>query len=260
MGTVPTRLGLGLLLILGFLAAPVAAHGQGTDQDPGERTPDRPGLATRTFGTPLVSHTLQAFAFAAFDAAANNVVAANGMGSRFCTASCTFEAALHLPAGALVQAIELAACDTNPAASVTASLIRIPAPEGSAAVLASRTTGAPNIPGCTFFQQFLATAHTVDNHNNTYIIQVAITGNASTTRFQAVRIFYTLQVSPAPAVATFNDVPTGHAFFRFIEALVAAGITTGCDTSPPLYCPDNPVTRGQMAAFISRALGLQFAP
>ena len=74
-------------------------------------------------------------------------------------------------------------------------------------------------------------------------MRVFISGTDSTTRFQAVRIFYHLQVSPAPAPATFTDVPTSHIFFRFIEALAAAGITTGCNASPPLYCPD-PLRRG----------------
>ncbi len=43
-----------------------------------------------------------------------------------------------------------------------------------------------------------------------------------------------------------------------IERLAAAGITTGCN--PPtndLYCPEDPVTRAQMASFLGRALGLQ---
>ncbi len=42
-----------------------------------------------------------------------------------------------------------------------------------------------------------------------------------------------------------------------IEKLAAAGITKGCN--PPTndrFCPDNPVTRGQMAAFLKRAFGL----
>ena len=42
-----------------------------------------------------------------------------------------------------------------------------------------------------------------------------------------------------------------------IERLAAAGITTGCN--PPAndrYCPDDKVTRGQMAAFLVRALDL----
>ena len=41
-----------------------------------------------------------------------------------------------------------------------------------------------------------------------------------------------------------------------IEAIFAAGITTGCSVSPSLFCPTEPVTRGQMAAFLSRALDL----
>ena len=65
-----------------------------------------------------------------------------------------------------------------------------------------------------------------------------------------------LDVSPAPGTASFNDVPLGHPFFRFIEALKASGITAGCSVSPPLYCPDSPLTRGQMAVFLSIALGL----
>jgi hypothetical protein len=70
------------------------------------------------------------------------------------------------------------------------------------------------------------------------------------------RVVDALQVSPAPPVPTFNDVPTTHQFFQFIEALHASGITGGCSVSPPLYCPDNPVTRGQMAVFLAKALGL----
>ena len=59
--------------------------------------------------------------------------------------------------------------------------------------------------------------------------------------------------------ATFSDVPTTHMFWRHVEAFYNAGITVGCSQSPKLYCPDNPVTRGEMAVFIERALG-KFAP
>ena len=78
------------------------------------------------------------------------------------------------------------------------------------------------------------------------------------TQIRAVRLFYQLQVSPAPATATFGDVPTTHPFFPFVQALVAAGITGGCSVSPPLFCPDDVVTRKQMAAFFARALGLHW--
>ncbi|MDJ0925785.1 MAG: S-layer homology domain-containing protein [Acidimicrobiia bacterium] len=42
-----------------------------------------------------------------------------------------------------------------------------------------------------------------------------------------------------------------------INSIAAAGVTRGCD--PPTntsFCPDDPVTRGQMASFLVRALGL----
>jgi hypothetical protein len=51
----------------------------------------------------------------------------------------------------------------------------------------------------------------------------------------------------------FADVPVGHPFCGFIERLAEDGITGGCTESN--FCPDDPVTRGQMAAFIEAALG-----
>ncbi|MDX2342405.1 MAG: right-handed parallel beta-helix repeat-containing protein, partial [Acidimicrobiia bacterium] len=55
----------------------------------------------------------------------------------------------------------------------------------------------------------------------------------------------------------FIDVPIGSLFFGDIEWLDGAGITKGCN--PPTndrFCPEQPVTRGQMAAFLTRALDL----
>jgi hypothetical protein len=71
-----------------------------------------------------------------------------------------------------------------------------------------------------------------------------------------VEIWWRRVVSDPPGTATFNDVPTSHPFFQFIEALNAAGITGGCGNGN--YCPDGPVTRGQMAVFLSKALGLHW--
>ena len=56
--------------------------------------------------------------------------------------------------------------------------------------------------------------------------------------------------------AHFDDTD-GSVFEADIAALAAAGITRGCN--PPdntRFCPDDRVTRGQMAAFLVRALGL----
>ncbi len=58
---------------------------------------------------------------------------------------------------------------------------------------------------------------------------------------------------PAETAAGFTDTENNtHA--ADIDALAAAGITVGCATDPLRYCPDQPVTRAEMATFLSRAL------
>jgi hypothetical protein len=57
-----------------------------------------------------------------------------------------------------------------------------------------------------------------------------------------------------PYQGYFNDIPAGQWFTGFVEHLFEHNITTGCSTSPPLYCPFSNVTREQMAVFIIRAL------
>ena len=75
--------------------------------------------------------------------------------------------------------------------------------------------------------------------------------------FGGARITWRRQVSPAPSTPTFGDVPASDGAFPFIEALAASGITAGCTGGH--YCPDAPLTRRQMAVFLSKALGLHWA-
>jgi trimeric autotransporter adhesin len=58
----------------------------------------------------------------------------------------------------------------------------------------------------------------------------------------------------APSTPDFADVSPDHRFAEDIAWIASQGVTQGC--APSQYCPDHKVTRGQMAAFISRALGL----
>jgi len=74
--------------------------------------------------------------------------------------------------------------------------------------------------------------------------------------FGAAVVSWRRTVAPAPSVATFADVPTSHPFFPFVEALASSGITTGCGGQN--FCPGDPLTRGQMAAFLAKALGLHW--
>ena len=54
----------------------------------------------------------------------------------------------------------------------------------------------------------------------------------------------------------FGDVPCPGPLTDWIEQLYVEGVTGGCQASPLLYCPGNPVLRGQMAAFLTKAFGL----
>ncbi len=49
----------------------------------------------------------------------------------------------------------------------------------------------------------------------------------------------------------FSDVPATHPLFRYVQKLRELGITAGCSAST--YCPEDPVTRSQMALFVVRA-------
>lgn len=92
----------------------------------------------------------------------------------------------------------------------------------------------------------------------TLILGVEVAPSGGTQFFGSVQVWWKRSVSPAPVAASFNDVPTNHPFFQFIEALKSSGITGGCNAAPPLFCPDSPVTRGQMAVFLAKALGLHW--
>lgn len=58
----------------------------------------------------------------------------------------------------------------------------------------------------------------------------------------------TFHYTPEPY---FSDVPPQHPYFRYIQRMRDLGVTTGCTATQ--YCPDAPVTRGQMAVFLIRA-------
>jgi hypothetical protein len=63
-----------------------------------------------------------------------------------------------------------------------------------------------------------------------------------------------LELPSPPAGDRFSD--DDGIFESDIEAIAAAGITLGCNPEGTWFCPSHPVTRGQMAAFLARALDL----
>ena len=79
----------------------------------------------------------------------------------------------------------------------------------------------------------------------------------SVTRAQmATFLVRAFQLAPAQSPAGFGDIE-GNTHAANIDALAAAGITAGCSNDPLLYCPNQAVTRAQMATFLHRALNHQ---
>ena len=63
------------------------------------------------------------------------------------------------------------------------------------------------------------------------------------------------------AEGEFVDVPSNYWAVEHIYKIFDAGITTGCSKNPLKYCPENNVTRDQMAIFLGRGIhGSSFTP
>lgn len=163
---------------------------------------------------------------------------------------------LNLPSGSQIVGLEVVGCD-NSVSDITATLRECAGADGGCtSVATAESTGVNGVCG-TFPSTNQNLNATVQNAGSTYVLEVSMPSSLLSLR--RVKVSYRRQISPAPGAATFGDVGTGHQFFQQIEALVAAGVTSGCAVGPPrLYCPADAVSRGQMAAFLARALGLSW--
>ena len=168
------------------------------------------------------------------------------------SAPCVLIATVSLPSGALIDGIDLEACDGDAVGQFGFALAQFSVPV-QVGTFVSPVFQSGATPGCGVFPVVMS--RTVDNTAEKLVFDVNLQ-TGTNLGFTTARVHYKLQVSPAPGSATFGDVPTNHPFFQFVEALAASGITGGCGNGN--YCPDNPVTRGQMAVFLSKALGLHF--
>jgi len=78
--------------------------------------------------------------------------------------------------------------------------------------------------------------------------------NATVTRGQMAAFLHrALPDLPVGATTDFSD-DDDSVFEPDIEWLAATGITSGCNAAGTKFCPNATVTRGQMAAFLHRAL------
>ena len=62
----------------------------------------------------------------------------------------------------------------------------------------------------------------------------------------------------SPPIPLFTDVPASNIFFPWIQEMEQLGITSGC--GPTTYCPNDPVTQGQISVFLMRGAFNQLLP
>ncbi len=166
-----------------------------------------------------------------------------------------FGAPIALPTGAAVSGFWVDYCDSNAIEDVCGQLADCPTPSGPCVLYPALAACTSGTPGCG--SKWITTPGlVVNNFTRTRFVWVTLEAGDGTTTMRDVIVVYKLQISPAPGTATFSDVPTNHPFFQHIEALASSGITAGCGGGN--YCPDAPLTRGQMAVFLAKALGLHW--
>ena len=164
----------------------------------------------------------------------------------------------NIPTGALVFGMQIEACDGNASDRILVDFYECPSPADFGLLRATVETGIAATPGCGFFNAVVDPPVLIWNFGRTYLFTLEDGDLSTSTSFRVARLFWSRGISPAPGTATFNDVGKSHWAFQSVEALAASGITKGCPDGPNLFCPDKPVSRAAMAAFLARALGLHW--
>jgi S-layer homology domain len=197
---------------------------------------------------------------AAFRPVANGTIASYNAG--YISGTGLYVAPLELPDGAEILQVCVYVNDPDEFSLAVAAINRVLLPKSGqlsgenevagSNVSADFDTGYDVVCGAPFSYVF----HQFDDViGQDQFHQVRVTLNSSA-GLGSVQVHWRRQVSPAPPVATFNDVSVIDPGYKYIEALVASGITTGCGGGN--YCPDAALTRRQMAVFLSKALGLHW--
>ncbi len=171
---------------------------------------------------------------------------------------------VYLPTGALIDSLKVMVFDGDDGGRIELDWLKW-ACSGSDACTASTTaslaTGDVETPGYSVLDtgslgETWRNSESGSGVVNYSFLRVVFSLSSPHLSLGPMVIWYRLQVSPAPATATFTDVPTDHWAFPFVEALAASGITAGCGGGN--YCPDSPITRAEMAVYLAAALGLHW--
>ena len=160
------------------------------------------------------------------------------------------EAQFNLPSGAFLQGMRSYYYD-NSAANVTVHLWH-ERPTGYTHLKTITSSGTPG-----YSNTFGWIDHTITNNDGWYHLRAETGASNNTVMFHGVKLYWKRQIRtglPHP----FTDIGHLPQLWRdSIAALKASGITSG--TTATTYSPDDNLTRGQMAVFLAKALGLYWS-
>jgi hypothetical protein len=108
----------------------------------------------------------------------------------------------------------------------------------------------PTNPYYSYIQKIAALGVTLGCSSTNYCPDLVVTRDQMATFIERSLGMFN---PPTPPSQRFTDVPPNHFAYRFIDDFANRGITLGCSATE--FCPNNPVTRDQMAVFMERALG-----
>ena len=176
------------------------------------------------------------------------------------------DAPLDLPAGAVIEQVCISLYDN----ATGGACINLEAIElGDVGHLPAEGTPVSGCtpagtPGYTTFCVVPSQPYTVVNYGDadgdnspnwiSHSLNVATNVASDDLRLGPVMVEYHIGIPTPPVTPTFDDVGSGNEYYKYVEALAARGITEGCSVDN--FCPDNPVTRAQLALILARALGL----
>jgi hypothetical protein len=269
-GCVPIRAAVLVAAVL-LAAMPAATIGQEAGEillSPAAPVAVENPSVPRTWGTSQISYySVGAQSLVPQDSTTTYVFYQQGLRYATNTTALPFQAPLHLPSGARIVSLQLEGYDVSIAGEVKA-LLQVCTFDGQTCVpqtglpicsdaIVTVCSGTPDAPGfATWYTDMTSANIVVDNYYSGYRVLAGMTTNDGSTAIGRVVVGYVLQVSPDPPFASFADVPVSHPFHQYVEALLQSQITAGCGGGN--YCPDAPLTRGQMAVFLAKALGLQW--
>lgn len=239
------------LAVVGMIASVLGA------QTPVRGSPVPPPAAFGTTGYSVTS--VSAFSFTSQDTQADRILLGANSYRYFAAASSDFEflGGVSIPAGVVIDYVGLNNCD--PAAAGGSFLFNfVDGTTGTSGTIVTQVESSHNSCEVDYNTTALNYPYPKNAGHNLQIAVQQVPGAPTdgTAGVQSVEVWWRREVSPAPATQDFGDVPPSSLQFQFVEALFQSGITAGCGGSN--FCPDDPVTRGQMAVFLAKALGLQW--